>query len=168
MSGDGGFSFFLALLMVVVVSISAMTVEGQWRTVMKREREQQLLFRGEKIAAAIESYYKANSSGEGEYPRKLTDLLRDKRYPGVKRHLRKLYTDPMSPKGNWGMVYDQRGGIKGVYSKSGKQTLKKGGFPLKYKHFENKTRYSDWKFIYEKDDHADSTGSVVFACRQWV
>ena len=156
MNGDKGFSFPAALLMVVVVSISLMTAHKQWSTMMKRERENQLLFRAGQISKAIESYYNSTSGGSSKYPEKLEYLLKDNRYRSVKRHLRKLYKDPMTIKGDWGIIYDNKGGIKGVYTLSSEEPLKKGGFPEKYKLFKNEKKYSDWKFVYEKKMEAKS------------
>ena len=151
MNGDKGFSYPAALLMVVVISISLMTAQKQWSTIMKRERENQLLFRAGQIEKALGSYYNNSSSGGStEYPKKLEYLLKDNRYSGVKRHLRKLYKDPMTMEGPWGLIYDGKGGIKGVFSRSPEKPIKTSGFPDKYKLFENKQKYSDWKFIYEK------------------
>jgi type II secretory pathway pseudopilin PulG len=156
MNGDDGFSYPAALLMVVVVSISLMAAQRQWSTVMKREREKQLFFRAGQIEKAIGSYYNYASGGSAEYPKKLWYLLKDNRKSGVKRHLRKLYKDPMTMEGYWGIIYDGKGGIKGVFSKSHEKPIKSGGFPVKYKLFENKQKYSDWKFVYEKKQEKKS------------
>lgn len=156
MNGDNGFSYPAALLMVVVVSISLMTAQKQWSTIMKKERENQLLFRAGQISKAIESYYNSSSSGSSQYPKKLKHLLKDNRYRSVKRHLRKVYKDPMTIKGNWEIIYDGKGGIKGVFSQSTEEPIKKGGFSEKHKLFKNKKKYSDWKFIYEKKVEAKS------------
>ena len=150
MNGDKGFSYFAALFMVVVISISLMTAQKQWSTIMKRERETQLLFRAGQILKAIESYYKNSSGDSSQYPKKFEYLLKDNRHLSVKRHLRKFYRDPMTAEGDWGVIYDGKGGIKGIYSRSPEEPLKKGGFLEKYKLFKNKKKYSDWKFVYEK------------------
>ncbi len=156
MNGDKGFSYPAALLMVVVISISLMTAQKQWSTIMKREREKQLLFRAGQIEKAIGSYYNNSSGGSTQYPKKLEYLLKDNRHLGVKRHLRKIYKDPMTIEGYWGLIYDGKGGIKGVFSKSSEKPFKIGGFPDKYKLFEDKQSYSDWKFVYEKKTEAKS------------
>ena len=56
----------------------------------QREKEAELLFRGEQYREAIASYYKK----EQRYPQSLEELLEDKRYPMPVRHLRRLYRDP--------------------------------------------------------------------------
>jgi type II secretory pathway pseudopilin PulG len=156
MSGDKGFSYPAALLMVVVISISLMTAHQQWSTIMKREREKQLLFRAGQIEKAIGLYYNNSANGSVQYPRQLEYLLKDNRHLGVKRYLRKLYKDPMTMEGDWGVIYDGKGGIKGVFSRSSEEPIKTGGFIERYKLFENKKKYSDWKFVYEKKQETKS------------
>ena len=156
MSGDSGFTYPAALLMVVVISVSLMTAQKQWSILMQRERERQLFFRAEQITCAIESYFESTPGADGRYPRKLEHLLKDNRFPAAKRHLRKLYKDPMTGDGTWGIIHDGRGRIKGIYSRSGDKPLKVGGFDEKYKSFKGKNKYSEWKFVYEPEKEKNS------------
>lgn len=153
MNGDKGFTYPAALLMIVIVSSSFMVAQKQWSTTMKRERERELFFRAEQIIQAIDSYYLAGSK---QYPRSFKVLLKDNRFPGLKRHLRQIYKDPMTDHGDWGVVYDGRGGIKGVFSTSELEPMRKGGFEKKYKTFENKKKYKEWKFIHEPEKEQSS------------
>ena len=154
MNGEGlmknrGFTYPAALLLIIVTSVSLMAVQAYWSTIMKREREKELLFRGGQIRKAIESYCTITPGGSGSYPKQLKDLLRDSRFPAVKRHLRRIYKDPMTKDGTWGIILGNLGTIKGVYSKSAEKPLKQENFPEEFKDFEQKNHYSDWKFIYE-------------------
>lgn len=147
---QSGFTYLGALVLIVVAGILITGVSKYWSTIAKREREKELFFRGDQIRRAIASYYNNAPSGRSSYyPRRLKDLIKDPRFLGVRRHLRKLYKDPMSQKGEWGLILAKRGGIKGVFSKSKEQPLKVGEFPLGYEDFEKAKGYSDWKFIYE-------------------
>ncbi len=156
MSGEKGFTYPAALLLIVVVSSSLMVVQKQWSTIVKRDNEKELFFRAEQIIRGIESFYINTPGGPSQYPRNLNVLLKDNRYSALKRHLRKIYKDPMTKEGDWGIVYDGQGKIKGVYSKSQNKPLKTGGFSKSYKSFENKTRYSEWKFVYEPKKEVSS------------
>jgi type II secretory pathway pseudopilin PulG len=148
MNGEKGFTYPAALMLVVVISVALTGAHQQWQTSVKRDREMELLFRGTQILEAINAYCRAGSEGECQYPRRFEDLLKDPRVPGVRRHLRKLYKDPMTRDGHWGIVYDGRGNIKGVFSKSAGSPLKTGGFPDALKSFENKAHYHEWKFVH--------------------
>lgn len=149
MNGEKGFTYPAALLLIIIVSISLMVVQQQWSTVMKRDREKELFFRAEQLVSAVGSFYQSSPQGSQQYPGNLKVLLKDNRFQVAKRHLRKLFKDPMTKDGDWGIVYDGKGNIKGFFSRSGEEPLKKGGFSKAYKSFENKKKYSDWKFIYE-------------------
>lgn len=149
MNGDKGFTYPAALAMIVIVSVALMTVQKQWRTTMIREKETELFFRAGAMVEAIKSYYHSSPGDNRQYPKSLDVLLKDNRFMAIQRHLRKIYKDPMSPSGEWGMVYDGRGGIKGVFSKSDKMPIKQGNFPKQYQSFEKKKKYSDWKFVYD-------------------
>ena len=86
------FSYITALVFVSVMGISLTAAGTYWSTIIKREKETELLFRGDQIRRAIESYCGGGPGGRGsQYPASLNDLLRDPRYPTLKKHLRKIY-----------------------------------------------------------------------------
>ncbi|MBW2018320.1 MAG: type II secretion system protein [Deltaproteobacteria bacterium] len=92
-----GFTYLSALILVAVMGIALGAAGRYWSTTVKREKEKELLFRGDQIRRAIESYYLSNpGSGGAKYPLSLAHLLKDPRYHDVRRHLRKLYRDPMT------------------------------------------------------------------------
>ncbi len=144
---DAGFTYLGALVLVVVTGITLSAAGQYWSTVMTREKEKELLFRGDQICRAIDSYYSATPQGrQPSYPSRLEDLLKDPRYLESRRHLRRLYTDPMTG-GKWGIISDAKGGVKGVFSLNEKAPLKSGGFPTGYESFEGAKAYKDWKFV---------------------
>jgi type II secretory pathway pseudopilin PulG len=143
-----GFTYLSVLLLLIVSGIALTTTSHSWRTIMQREREKELLYRGDCITKAIESYCKAGGAEKITYPSRFEDLLKDPRFPAIKRHIRKIYKDPLTEDGDWGVILGPGKGIKGVYSKSKEIPLKTGGFSDKYKEFEKAKNYSDWKFIF--------------------
>jgi hypothetical protein len=110
----------------------------------QREKEAELLFRGDQYREAIAGYFRK----ERTYPRELAALLQDRRYPMPVRHLRKLYPDPITGQPDWGLIEAPGGGIMGVYSKSEARPVKSGGFRLADKTSLDAERYADWKFFY--------------------
>ena len=78
----------------------------------------------------------------------LEDLLADKRYPSVRRYLRRVYPDPMTGSAEWGLVRGPNGGITGVQSRSTAQPLKKANFPKEYEAFAGAATYRDWVFAF--------------------
>jgi len=143
-----GFTYMSVLLLLIVTGIALTSASRSWRAIMQREREKELLFRGDCIRKAIESYYKAGDAKKITYPSRLKDLLKDPRFPAIRRHIRKIYSDPLSESGEWGIILGAGNRIKGVYSQSKATPLKTGNFPDKYKEFEKAKKYSDWKFVF--------------------
>ena len=127
------------------MGIGLALVGQMWHTAAQRDREAELLQVGNEYRKAIERYY---LTGPRQYPRALSDLIKDPRQPGTVRHLRKLYLDPITGKDDWGLVRSNDGGIAGVYSLSEEMPLKSGGFAVRDAAFEGKTKYSDWQFVY--------------------
>jgi prepilin-type N-terminal cleavage/methylation domain-containing protein len=135
----------LGLMIVVAIMGAGFAAYGQLAShAAQREKEAELLFRGNQYRQAIESYYKK----ERKYPTELAQLLEDKRFPMPARHLRRLYADPISGEADWATMEAPGGGIMGVHSKSEAQPLKSGGFRLADKTFQDASRYADWQFFY--------------------
>lgn len=140
-----GFTYLTVLFAVFIFS-AALALAGEvWHTAAVREREAELLHIGNEYRKAIERYY---LSGPRQYPRNLSDLLKDPRQAGTMRHLRKLYGDPVTGKDEWGLVRAADGGIAGVHTLSDATPVKIAGFAVRDKELEAKTKYSDWKFVY--------------------
>ncbi|MDO8990576.1 MAG: type II secretion system protein [Sideroxyarcus sp.] len=134
----------------MMASLGAMLlVTGEvWHTVQRREQEKELLFVGNQFRQAIEKYYTHSQGRMQRYPLSLDDLLRDSRYPSVQRYLRRIYRDPVSGTGEWGLMKGPEGEIYGVYSLSEQEPLKQGNFSPANKNFEGKTKYADWVFMH--------------------
>ncbi|MDI1298996.1 type II secretion system protein [Methylotenera sp.] len=142
-----GFTYIGLMIMVAISGIALAGVGIVWHQDMQREREKELLFIGNAYRQAISSYYENSPSGIKQYPRKLDDLMLDKRFPNIKRHIRRLYIDPIAREAVWGLVLDQER-IIGVYSQSSLKPIKRKQFPEPYGDFSGANKYSDWKFTY--------------------
>jgi type II secretory pathway pseudopilin PulG len=139
----------IGLLVLIIVSGFALSQVGaKWSEARMREREQELLKVGDTIRKAIGNYYNQTPGNVKQYPPSLEALLRDDRLPMPKRYLRKLYTDPITQREGWGIVEAPSGGIMGVYSLSDKKPFKTKNFRPIYQHFENRTYYGEWYFVY--------------------
>ena len=141
-----GFTYVGLLIAVALIGIGLAAVGQVWSTAAKRERERELLFVGGQFRQAIGSYFEA-SPGVKQYPHQLEDLLQDQRFPVVKRHLRKIYLDPMTGKRDWGLM-TQGDQILGVYSQSRDKPLKTDNFDSADSAFASSNAYSDWRFVY--------------------
>lgn len=147
---ERGFAYLVLLLAIALIGIAASSAVSLGATVARRDAELQLLAIGAEFDQALRSYAgvpgAAAAVASARGPRNLDDLLRDPRYPGVRRHLRKLYADPLTGSTEWGLVRDSEGFIIGVYSQAAGRPIKRGQFPPMQAHFEEAESYSGWVF----------------------
>jgi len=155
---NSGFTYVALLAAIVIIGISMGAAGKYWSFVTQREKEEELLFRGEQYRLAIERYYNA-LPGRNAYPPSVEELLKDSRTPTGKRHLRQAFKDPVTGQ-DFEIIKDPAMGnrISGVFSASDKEPLRKTGFPEQYQDFENKKTYNDWKFVYSV---TTATGQAV-------
>jgi type II secretory pathway pseudopilin PulG len=145
-TGQRGFTYMTVLFMVAIMAGGLALVGEVWSTSNAREREAELLHVGNEYRKAIERYYLTGP--QRQYPKSLTDLLKDPRQPGTVRYLRKLYPDPITGNEEWGLVKSADGGFAGVHSLSEASPLKSAGFAVRDATFEGKSKYSEWQFVF--------------------
>lgn len=144
--GHRGFTYVWALAAVALISVGLSVVGPLWADSARRDKEQELLRIGGLYAHAIASYYVQSPGSVKQYPERLEELLADDRFWGTKRHLRKLYPDPMDPSVPWGLVRDGHGHIRGVYSQSERKPFLQSARNLGLLRLAAAERYSDWRF----------------------
>ena len=140
-----GFTYVWLLLAIGLVAAGLAATAEVVTTAARRDKEAELLFAGDQFARAI-ARYRASVPGSQQYPQRLEDLLADNRFPNVRRHLRRVYRDPMTGSSDWGLVRGPNGGIVGVYSTSTAQPIKTANFPKEYAAFAGAPAYRDWVF----------------------
>jgi type II secretory pathway pseudopilin PulG len=140
-----GFTFIGLLIIISISGIILSAVGIVWHQDAQRNKEQELLFAGDAYRQAITSYFESSPNGIKQYPQKLEDLILDKRFPNVKRHIRTLYPNPFSKDHSWELILEQ-GKIKAVTTASKLAPIKKGNFPNQYQQFSNAKAYQDWVF----------------------
>ncbi len=147
---QSGFTYITVLLAVVMAGIALTAVGRYWSFIDRREKEEELLFRGDQFVKAIDAYFKSAHGGANIYPKSFEDLLKDPRSLTPRRYLRKIYRDPMTGKADWIPIIEKKSGrIKGVKSRSRDVPIKQDGFPQEYRHFRGKESYSEWEFIHK-------------------
>ncbi|MFQ5801928.1 MAG: type II secretion system protein [Candidatus Methylomirabilales bacterium] len=137
LSKQAGVTYIGLLLAIVLIGVATAAIAPAWSTMVRRDKEAELLFRLGEFRRAITAYRRDH----GRYPAKLEDLLEDKTQLQVRRYLRRIYPDPMTGKADWKLEFlvDKTGtvaGIKDLHSQSdaeGFRTIQGKG-----------NRYSDW------------------------
>ena len=145
-----GFSYLWVLLLVALLGMSVGFAWEIHSTSVRRDREAELLAIGRQFRVAIGRYHEAMPMGRREYPASLEDLLFDKRVSGGRRHLRKVFVDPMTGKPDWVLVR-VAGRVVGVHSRSDAVPIKQGAFEAEDAGFAGKQAYHEWKFTYPSD-----------------
>ena len=144
---ERGVTYLLVMLAVVLIGISVTVAAKQWKAVVQREKEADLLARGIEVQTALAVYSAQQKKGRVGYTGEIYPLTLEELTKQPKPALRKAYKDPMT--GNdWEYVRDPTGRIKGVRSKSKAEPFKQKDFPPLLRHFDGLTNYNDWVFQY--------------------
>jgi type II secretory pathway pseudopilin PulG len=98
-SRERGVSLIALTVAITITLISMAVIAPTWHYVMQNDREEELLFRGSQIAQAIIAY-RARNNGAG--PPTIEALVKSQ-----PRYLRKVYRDPMTPKGEWHLLHGE-------------------------------------------------------------
>ena len=142
-----GVALLALLILIAIIGIAAAAQVQVGSLVERREQEEDLLWIGREFRRALISYSSVTPAGRQVLPASLNDLVLDERFNPPRRHLRKIYIDPLTGKEEWGLVRAPNGGIAGVHSLSDATPIKIGNFGLTEKDFEGKAKYSEWQFV---------------------
>ena len=156
---EAGFSYLMVMMAITVMGLTMTMAARQWKTMVQRELEADLLAKGIEIQTALALYSAHAKAGRvmpGEvYPQTLAELTRP-----PKPFLRKVYLDPVG-RGEWQLLRAPTGGIMGVRSTSKDRPIKQGDFPLAVRHFQGKPTHFDWVFQYPNPSMAAVPGSIA-------
>ncbi|WP_082565255.1 type II secretion system protein [Duganella sp. Root1480D1] len=142
-----GFTYVSVVILVAIIGLLGAVSLRLGTTMQRAAAEQALLDIGMEYSNALASYAAATPQGQPNYPKSFAELLKDPRFPQLRRHLRRVYVDPMTGKAEWGLVKaTENGGILAIYSLSKATPIKIGNFPPRFVAFEGKTSLTDWKF----------------------
>ncbi len=154
-----GIMIIPAIMIVGIFAILTIRANTIWDLEIKRELEQELIFRGKQYVYAIEKYNKKNNN----IPLKDFDTLFEKRF------IRRLYTEPLSEDGKWKIVMRKnqagsRGGkllivpeeLLSVYiSKAKIIGVCSAADDVGYYEYRTKKNYNEWAFfVGAKEDKA--------------
>jgi hypothetical protein len=153
MRNERGVTYLMLMCAIVLIGIVTSVAAKQWKMMVQRELEADLLARGIEIQQALALYSTTMKAGRvmpGEvYPQSLADLTR---LP--KPFLRKVYLDPMGH-GEWDYLRSPTGGLMGVRSRSKAKPIRQHEFPPEVRHFEGRARYDEWVFQYPNPSTAN-------------
>lgn len=152
-----GFTYIGVLFAVVFMGV-ALAITGQvWSTMSRRAKEEQLLYVGSEFGKALARYRDATPVSQKPFPQRIDDLIRDPRFPDIRRHLRKVYADPLTGGVDWGYVREPGGGIVGIYSNAPGEPLKSTNFGRNLELTASKV-YAGW--VFRAPEAAETSGAA--------
>ena len=145
---QSGFTYLGLIIFVTIIGLVGAATLKIGALLQRAAAEEELLDIGAAFSAALDSYAAATPQGASPYPPSLKELLRDPRVPGVRRHLRKIFVDPLTGKAEWGVVYlgDGTTGVVAVHSLSTARPLKVANFDSRFAGLDNADTISAWRF----------------------
>ncbi|WP_395406770.1 type II secretion system protein [Pseudoduganella sp. UC29_106] len=99
-----GFTYLSVVILVAIIGLVGAATLRLGVTMQRAAAEEELLRIGAEFSDALQSYAAATPAGQPTFPPSLKELLKDPRFPQVRRHLRRIYVDPMTGKPEWGLV----------------------------------------------------------------
>src|SRR5277367_3622342 len=97
---QGGYALLLVVFLTALLVVSTMSIGLRILTEGKREKEQEMIWRGQQYTRGIKLYYRKL----GRFPTSLEDLTKPK--VGTLRFMRQAYKDPMNKDdGSWRLIY---------------------------------------------------------------
>jgi type II secretory pathway pseudopilin PulG len=137
--GQRGVTYIMLMFAIVLIGIALSAVGKQWKVVVQRDREAELVFRGNRIKTAIQLYaadYEVHkASRPNRYPVNLEQLTQK-----PKRYLPIVYKDPITGK-DFDLI-KVGAEIRGVKSRSNQA-------PLDQVQFKKATAYNQIAFQVE-------------------
>jgi type II secretory pathway pseudopilin PulG len=144
-----GFTLLAVMAAMLLLALGSQKVMWIVSQQAQREREAELLHIGAAFAQAIGTYYESSPGTVKRWPANLNDLVEDKRFVGIRRHVRQVYIDPITRAEDWGLVRASDGGIAGVYSLSNAAPIRSGALMAGGVSLSAASRYTDWQFVYQ-------------------
>lgn len=120
---QGGYTYLLMLFVVAVAGYGLAMLGESWYGAARRELAEQTAFALDAYARALASYRLATPDGASYRPRRLADLLEDRRSGSLRRHLRQLYPNPASGGQDWVIRVDGLGIVAVCLATAGKPEL---------------------------------------------
>ncbi len=97
---QGGYALLLVVFLTALVVVGTMSIGLRILTEGRREKEQEMIWRGKQYTRGIKLYYRKL----GRFPNSMDDLVKPK--VGNLRFMRQAYKDPMNKEdGSWRLIY---------------------------------------------------------------
>lgn len=99
--GEAGYNLVVLMVLVTVLNVLLAAAVPAWSHLVRRDKEEELVFRGMQYAEAIRVFQQRH----GRLPVKLEELIEVE-----PRSIRQLFPEPMSEHGKWGLLVQAQPG----------------------------------------------------------
>jgi type II secretory pathway pseudopilin PulG len=89
-----GYVLIMLMFVVAAMGIGLLVAVPVWQTQIRRENEEELIFRGKQYVEAVRIF---QIKKPGTFPRTIEEMVEEK-------CLRRPYRDPMNPDGDWNII----------------------------------------------------------------
>ena len=97
--GERGYNLVVLVVIITVMNIVLAAVLPLWSQAIRRNKEEELIFRGLQYAEAIRVFHNRFQ----RWPTRLEELVEIK-----PRSIRQLWKDPMTEDGKWQLIFEGR------------------------------------------------------------
>ncbi len=111
-----GYTLVGLLVLLIVAQVLVAVALPSWTQSVRREKEEELIFRGLQYAEAIRVFQR----NFGRFPISLDELIENN-----PRSIRRLWKDPMTEAGDWGLIFAQ--GVPGQGGRADGRELEEDG-----------------------------------------
>lgn len=162
---QNGFTYIMALMLIMIMGIMLGMTGQSWKTIMQREREEELLFRGNQVVEIFNQKVACKTlradqvtlwpkdSASGNVLDALVIGVEEKCFDGSTKKLRLRKTAVIDPitADKWKLLTPVGANnlFAGVASTSSEEPLKKRDFADDLPDFNDKKMYSEWEFSWE-------------------
>jgi type II secretory pathway pseudopilin PulG len=98
-NGQAGYNLVMLAVAITILNIAVAVTLPLWSTAIRREKEEELIFRGFQYAEAIRVFHQRYQ----RYPNKIEELMEVK-----PRCIRQLWKDPMTDNGKWSLIFQNQ------------------------------------------------------------
>ncbi len=113
-SGEAGYNLVVLAVMITAVNVLIAAALPYWSSWAKRQKEDELVFRGLQYAEAIRLF----QTRQGRFPNQLEELIEVE-----PRAIRQLWANPMAEDGRWGVLLQSGGGQEGAEGEGGEPAV---------------------------------------------
>jgi len=117
---EAGYNLVMLVVAITVLNILLAAALPSWSHAIQREKEEELIARGLQYAEAIRVF----RARFGRLPVRLEELLEVE-----PRSIRRLWKDPMTKNGEWGLIFETGGGARDANPQGPQGTPAPGGNP---------------------------------------